>query len=378
MKNIFVLTTLSVFLTGCSLLGSQTSEQYTTIINDKTIYGSQMFLAECSENKNLTPAAVTFLTTVASGTLDIIGAAVKKSLDDKVSKTTVTKNLASMKELSDKCILIVRGTFKVEKPNGGNVYEYISDNGTALYMNDTDEELYVRLRAKTLKGYISYHPLELRYKGITPTSKGKKGKRDVGLLVGYASPNTEILSSNMPQRLIDFGTLNAEKVPVKFKYHDESGVNFLQETQWQPLSKDADNPTTLVVQVIETERASQLAKILKKAVEESEEEFKNQTLTALGQLDFMKTQQELQAELVREETNKLERENAYQTNLYLAQVAQENLDELCNAESPKKSAIQQLQISLYSAQKTANISAISAEKHMPFPTFTKVNGVCPK
>lgn len=388
-----------VLLTGCSLTGN--NDAIETEVQTNGFYGMQLIVTRCSndllmDSQGLSATGIALAETAASATIDWLSKAIKESLKDDVTETVATRNIFSFDDIATKgaCLQVVRGKFQFSKPLSTQTpYTYTSFSGVkttdgvpaythvgaTMFMAPEDEELFIEVKPIINGNYLTFTPLEIRYAGITPTDRDKPKARDVALNIGFATPDSEILGSSMPSRLVSFGKVSpdGEGKPSTTKFVYGGKPTYVGETQWQKVDqKILQSPVTLVAKVIETKRVNQLAKFLREVYSERSEGLESMAIEKFKQLDFMQKSDVVAKQQAEMATQVLEEQTKYLKLIQTAEQAKESLLEKCEAENPVVSVIMAAQIELFSAQQTANIAAELAGKEQPYSNLSATDGVC--
>ena len=240
LKVVFIAVVPLIFL-GCAYNGSSIK---TTPSISESFYGTHMFIGEChtnladveGENKNVLGTAVlqALAVGVVKAGVDEVGKSLKSAAEDNVLRTTVIRNLTSTSKIfstinttgKDKniCMQIVRGQFEYsDNVENSYINEFSVDNSiviqdsnvipqrplTNLKLVNGTEELYIEILPVVHKQFISFTPLEVRYKGYTTNDNQKKKPRELALSIGYSLANNDVFLANSEydNRLINFETL---------------------------------------------------------------------------------------------------------------------------------------------------------------------------
>jgi len=327
LKGIIAISTLLALSVGCTYNGTMQAQPDQP--GPGSFYGTYLFIGPCHadfripapetklqeaeeqkerEERMAVPAIVAPLAAGAAKVgIDWIAAALQRAAQDDVEMTTAIANLTGIdqivnpEESKNTCLHVVRAQFEyaANKAAGKtNVYSYdfavVPDQKIAapLQVVDGTEDLFIEIFPIIRKRAVSFVPLEVRYRGYTPSDRSSKKPRDLGLVVGYALPDQDVSAGEYAGRLINFGTITPAadgQAAVKYVTADNR-LALIKHTQWLKLPEMTDGrPVTFVVKVIETRKANQLTRFLAKAFESSREDFKKKAATAIVQLEIFKT-----------------------------------------------------------------------------------------
>lgn len=395
-----------LFTSGCHHTACNWGNEGMEPNSQAPISGTYLFVSQCQNISEYAPddANVEFELVLAAlaesavtAGIELIGKALKNAAADKVDTTIASLNLQSIATLkgtkNPQCMQIVRAEFEyVDDTNKEciNCYKYpdisfVTGSDTSqkiktanLAVKENTEELFAELLPILAGNTISFVPLELRYSGQTPSDKKHKKPRDLAMFVGFSFPENDVTTGDYSGRLINFGPISPPKNgQAIIKYLSKNKPSMLKQTQWLSLPEGStDKPITIAVNVIETEKANKLVKILSKAFESNEEQLEKQAAEALAKLEILKTSEQIKQEQIASAKAKLDAESKYIVALVEVNTKRAELDRICKTDIPDTNAVKVAEMTLNLSINNAILVGKAADHDTSDLKTVVANGDC--